>query len=311
MVIGRWQHYSPRILPWRHVRVNRVLALVGFLLASIAVATPGRLCRVTKRSRSKARCNSISRLARTATEGETGVFPAQHRTPVDLMRETLGQGSCEYILDLAGIKPRQAGGDRQTLAYATCGLWSAHISPIVRQMKTKTDGTFEPLDEKTKTHLIQAIEDMWYFVRAIHDRLREYQKWGADADAFCKRESARNPQVQPIADVALTHVGRLNADLNRHKFEGPNSEAYWKDRIPELIRKVTADQYAEVASIGAIRGLGNDQDERVSRCRQYVKAVLQEIAFQDTRNPDVRAFAAELRERCHRMLRNQHPKEGF
>ncbi len=243
--------------------------------------------------------------------GRNAATPLDVFTPVDLMRETLGQGPCEYILDLAGVKPRQAGGDRQTLAYATCGLWSAHIFPIVRQIKTKADGTFEPLDEKTKTHLIQAIEDMWYFVHAIHDRLREYKKWGADADAFCKRESARNLKVKPIADLALTQVGRLNSDLGRHKFEGPNSEAYWKDRIPELIRCVKADQYADVASIGKIRDLGNEQDERVSRCRQYVKAVLQEIVFQDTRDPDVRAFAAELRDRCHHMLRNQHPKEGF
>ncbi len=243
--------------------------------------------------------------------GRNAATPLDVFTPVDLMRETLGQGPCEYILDLAGVKPRQAGGDRQTLAYATCGLWDAHISPIVRQIKRKDDGTFVPFDEKTKTHLIQAIEDMWYFVLAIHDRLREYRKWGTDADAFCKRESAKNRKVKPIADLALAHLGRLNSDLGRHKFEGPNSEAYWKDRIPELIRKVKADQYADVASIGKIRDLGNEQDERVSRCRQYVKAVLQEIVFQDTRDPDVRAFAADLRDRCHRMLRNQHPKEGF
>jgi hypothetical protein len=243
--------------------------------------------------------------------GRNAATPLDLFMPVDLMRETLGQGPCEYVLDLAGVKPRPAGGDRQTLAYATCGLWSAHISPIVGQIKMKADGTFEPLDEKTKIHLIQAIEDMWYFVHAIHDRLREYKKWGADADTFCKRESAKNPKVKPIADLALTQIGRLNSDLGRHKFEGPNSEAYWKDRIPDLIRRVKADQYAEVASIGKIRDLGNDQDERVSRCRQYVKAVLQEIVFQETRDPDVRAFAAALRDRCHRMLRNQHPKEGF
>jgi hypothetical protein len=243
--------------------------------------------------------------------GRAAATPLDIFTPVDLMRQTLGQGPCEYILDLAGVKPRQAGGDRQTLAYATCGLWNAHIFPIVRQIKKRPDGTFEPLDEKTKTHLIQAIEDMWYFVHAIHNRLREYKQWCADGEAFCQRESARHPKVKRIADLALAHLGRLNSDLGRHKLEGPNSEAYWKDRIPELIGMIKMDQYAEVASIGKIRDLGNDQDERVSRCRQYVKAVLQEIVFQDTRDPDVRAFAAELRDRCHRMLRNQHPKEGF
>ena len=243
--------------------------------------------------------------------GRVAATPLNVFTPVDLMRETLGQGPCEYILDLAGIKPRQAGGARQTLAYATCGLWEDHISPIVRQCKKKPDGTFEPLEEKTKAHLIQAMEDMWYFVHAIHDRLREYKKWGADMVAVCQQASAKSPKVKGIAEQALAQLERLNADLGRHKFEGPGSEAYWKDRVPELIRAVKADNYAEAGSIGKIRDLGNEQDERVSRCRQYVKAMLQEIIFQDTSEPEARALAGELRDRCHRMLRNQHPKEGF
>lgn len=243
--------------------------------------------------------------------GRVPATPLTVFTPVDLMREALGQGPCEYILDLAGIKPRQAGGDRQTLAYATCGLWDYHISPILGKLKRKPDGTFEPLDEKTKSHLIQAMEDMWYFVHAIHDRLREYAKWGAEADAFCKRESAKNPKNKPIADQALAQLAGLNSDLGRHKFDGPGSEAYWKERIPELIEMVKVDKYADVAAIGKIRDLGNEQDERVSRCRQYVKAVLQEILFQDTRDPGARAFVADLRNRCHGMLRNQCPKEGF
>ena len=99
-------------------------------------------------------------------------------TPVDLMRETLGTGPCEYVLDLAGVKPQPAGGDRPILSYATCGLWNDHIAPITHRFKKRPDGSFDPLDEKTKTHLIQAIEEMWYFVHAVHDRLREYRTWG-------------------------------------------------------------------------------------------------------------------------------------
>jgi hypothetical protein len=243
--------------------------------------------------------------------GRVPATPLDVYTPVDLMRETLGQGPCEYILDLAGVKPRQAGGDRQILAYATCGLWDDHIKPILGTLKKQPDGTFAPLEEKTKDHLIQALEDMWHFVRAIHDRLREYKKWSADTVAFCAKQSAEDAKVKPVADQALAQLDRLNSDLGRHKFAGPGSEAYWKERIPELIRMVQAGQYAEVGSIGKIRDLGNEQDERVSRCRQYVKAVLQEILFQNTSDPRVHAFVAELRDRCHQMLRNQSPKEGF
>ena len=243
--------------------------------------------------------------------GRVPATPLNVFTPVDLMRETLGQGPCEYILDLAGVKPRPIGGDRPILSHATCGLWNDHIKPIASALKKKPDGNFEPLDEPTKAHLIQALEEMWYFVHAIHDRLREYKQWGADMDAFCKQEAAKNPKVKVIADLTLANLDRLNSDLARHKFEGPGSEAYWKDRVPELIQLVKANQYADLGTISKIRDLGNNQDERVSRCRQHVKAVLQEIVFQDTADPAARAFAAEVRDRCHRMLRNQHPKEGF
>lgn len=243
--------------------------------------------------------------------GRVPATPLNVFTPVDLMRETLGQGPCEYILDMAGVKPRPIGGDRPLLSHATCGLWNDHIKPIVSKLMKKPDGSFEPLDEPTKAHLIQALDEMWYFVHAIHDRLREYKQWGADMDAFCKQEASKGPTIKVIADLTLANLDRLNSDLARHTFEGPGSEAYWKERVPELIQMVKANQYADLDSISKIRDLGNNQDERVSRCRQHVKAVLQEIVFQDTADPAARAFAAELRDRCHRMLRNQHPKEGF
>ncbi len=217
--------------------------------------------------------------------GRVASTPLNVYTPVDLMRETLGQGPCEYILDLAGVQPRPAGGDRPILSYATCGLWNDHIEPILRQLKKKPDGSFQPLDEKTKTHLVQALEDMWYFVHAIHDRLREYKQWGADMEAFCRQEATKGPQIKLIADQARAQLDRLNSDLARHKFEGPGSEAYWKDRVPELIGMVKADNYADLGAIAKIRDLGNQQDERVSRCRQYVKAILQEIVFQDSSDP--------------------------
>ena len=227
------------------------------------------------------------------------------------MRETLGSGPCEYVLDLAGVQPRPAGGDRPILSYATCGLWNDHIFPLIRKLKKKPDGSFEPLEEKDKAHLVQALEDMWYFVRTVHDRLREYKKWGASLATFCEQQAAAKAPVKQVAGKIMVRIARLNSDLSHHRFEGPGSEAYWKDRIPELIKMVKADQYAEVNSIAKIRDLGNDQDERVSRCRQYVKAARQEILLQDTSDPEVRSFAAEVRDRCHAMLRNMHPKEGF
>src|SRR6185295_18860219 len=164
--------------------------------------------------------------------------PVNVMTPVDLMRESLGAGPCEYVLDLAGVKPRPAGGDRPILSYATCGLWNDHISPILGKLKKKPDATYEPLDEKTKAHLVQALDEMWYFVHAVHDRLREYKKWGVETAEFCRQEALKGNGAKPAAEKILAHLDKLNADMGRHKFEGPGSEAYWKERVPELIKQV-------------------------------------------------------------------------
>jgi hypothetical protein len=244
--------------------------------------------------------------------GRVTATPVNVYTPIDLMRETLGQGPCEYVLDLAGIKPRGPGGDRPILAYATCGLWNQHIKPIVtKELKKKPDGSYEPLSPETKARLIQAMEEMWYFVHAVHDRLREYKTWGASLATLCEQEAARSGKVKAVADRIQADVQRLNKDVGAHKFDGPGSEAFWKDRIPVLIAQVKDDNYAEAKTIGDITTLGNNQDERVSRCRQYVKALRQDVLIEDTSDADVRKFVGEVRARCQQMLRNMHPKEGF
>jgi hypothetical protein len=61
--------------------------------------------------------------------------------------------------------------------------------------------------------------------------------------------------------------------------------------------------------VGNIRNLGNQQDEMVSRCRQYVKGIRQDMILQDTADPEVRKFVAAVRERCQQILRNRHDKE--
>ena len=65
------------------------------------------------------------------------------------------------------------------------------------------------------------------------------------------------------------------------------------------------------ASPFSAQGIVSSSIVNSSDREQTAKAVLQEIVFQDTSAPGARAFVAELRERCHRMLRNQCPKEGF
>lgn len=230
-------------------------------------------------------------------------------TPVDLIREVLGQGPCEYVLDVAGVKSRGAGGERKLLADSTCGLWDQVIGPL-SQEKLKGKKAGEGLAEKDKERLITALDDMWFFVHAVHDRIREYKAWGAETEKFISGASA-NPAVKPVATSLLQWVKGLNSDVNGLRFEGPGTEGFWKGRLSEVKENVKNDKYSfgEVESVGQIRNLGNLQDEMVSRCRQYAKCMRQEVSMQDTSDPEVRKFVIEMRERCQKILRNGHPKE--
>ena len=236
--------------------------------------------------------------------------PIDVYTPVDIMRETLGQGPCEYILDLEGIKPRSAGGDRKLLAGATCALWDRHIFPIVSR-KSWTKNPDGKLDEKTRTHLIQALEDMRTFVHAVHDRIREYQSFSGEMLEFCQSESLRAPEVKALAERIALHAQALQEDISRAKYKGPGSEEYWHNRCQELIDQVEQDNYNEVATVGKIRDLGNYQDHMVARCRRYVKGMRQEASLVDVSNSELRAFALKVRAMCQLVLRRKHPKEGL
>lgn len=267
---------------------------------------------------------SVRRAAETAKTPATNVYervivyaldrvkntPMQVFTPVDLMRKTLGQGPCEYVLDVAGIKGRGAGGERALLDESTCGLWDRHIYPITSQkMRGMKPG--DKLDQKDREHLLQALEDMWFFVHAVHDRIREYKAWGLETDAWLKSEGAKSAKVKPMADKVTATIKVLNRDVGSMKFEGPYTEGYWKTRLEELQAMTKNETYTfkDIDSVNGIRGLGNLQDEMVSRCRQYVKGLRHELALADTSDPEVRKFVTEMRDRCQKILRNSHPKE--
>jgi len=236
--------------------------------------------------------------------------PVSVFTPIDIMRNTLGQGPCEYVLDLESVAPRPDGGTRKLLADATCSLWDLHIYPISRKTIKLKAG--EKLATKEHTHLIHAMEDMASFVTAVNDRIREYKKWGRGMTAFCKAKGVSSGKAAPLAADIVARIAVLNRDVDRMRFTGTkNSEGFWLQRIKELINEFNAGNYKNIGQMARIRALGNKQDEMVARCRRYVKGARQTAALADVSDPEVAAFAAAVREKCQMILGNKHPKEGL
>jgi hypothetical protein len=246
--------------------------------------------------------------------------PVSAYTVVDVMRATLGQGPCEYILDLEGVKPRPRGGDRELLEAAICPLYDRRIYPLLRKAGKKE------LTEKDRDLVVQVCEDIQSFVHAVYDRLREYEKFGRELIAFCEKEGAGSEEVKALADRVSALAQGLTKDvgaLDSKKFFriGPQQYtkgmpaviAHWDKLLPDIAKSVKANEY-DVKLLSRIEGskpIGDYQDQMVARSRRRVKAIRQEAALADAGKPEVASFAASVRDMCQKVMRNKHPKEGL
>ncbi len=230
--------------------------------------------------------------------------PLAVHTPADMMLRTLGQGPCEYVLDLEGVRPRTAAGDkeRKLVDNATCTIWRGHIFPIISR-KPKT------LPDEQKEHLVRSVQDLGVFLHAVNARIEEYHQWN---EQFLKRleQAKRNEKTRPVAERLGEIAEGMRNMLKKYNLDGfKKTVEQWDKTIAEVVRDIEAGNYESANKTGGTRVLGQAQDNAVSDCRRYVKAIRQEASFVETDDEEVRSFVADVRNLCQGILRNAHPKE--
>ena len=99
--------------------------------------------------------------------------------------------------------------------------------------------------------------------------------------------------------------------VDRKGKTGKTAEQHWDDQVKLMIEQAKTGRYKLAGTVAKIRGLGNQQDQAVARCRRYVKAMRQEAALADSADPAAAAFALRVRKMCQSILRNKHRKEGW
>jgi hypothetical protein len=243
--------------------------------------------------------------------------PVEWYTPVDIVRNTLGVGPCQYLLDVEGQKQEHVGR-------ATCH---------VRTLLQATYGTGE---QKAKRKEIETyLGDGLDFVTHIRKRVLSYVDFGHELraylvaqrdahpdakeaieslEAIAKEIDARveghmdamrkNPRLAPFAaEVAArneeTTPPALAAALNRQflktllDYEG----ADWKDRLKK--------EYTD-----PLTAIGGAQDEMVGECRWVVKALRQKAGILLATDPKIAPVAVEVRVRTQKILRGGAAYEG-
>jgi hypothetical protein len=222
--------------------------------------------------------------------------PLDAFTVVDVMRNTLGVGPCEHILDLEGQKAECKGR-------ATCGVRDKLTSIYAANQQVKLR------DEVDKT-----LDEGLIFVKHIRGRITRYVEFGQKMRVYLMEQRKLRPELAEfIAEMDKltqqidTRVAARVAKIQTPEHVAKMNEEFRKNVLgyegPDAIERCKAYTQALVV-------IGDNQDELSGECRWVVKTLRQRAGILLATDPRVATVAAEIRTRTQDALRNPADHEG-
>jgi hypothetical protein len=222
--------------------------------------------------------------------------PLDMYTVVDVMRNTLGVGPCQHILDLEGQKSEYKG-------QATCDVRDT-LNPIYARNEQK----------KKRAEIEQTLDNGLTFVKHIRGRITRYIAFGKQMQHYLAEQKSVHPEL-------ARSIGEVD-DLTR---EIDNRVAARADKIktPEYVAQMNQDFRKRVLDYAggdarkrcqeyteALVEIGDNQDELSGECRWVVKALRQRAGILIALDPRMAPIASEIRARTQEALRNPASHEG-
>ncbi len=244
--------------------------------------------------------------------------PVRTYTPVDIVRNTLGVGPCQHLLDVEGQKQEHVGR-------ATC-----HVRSLLNEVYGRGE-------QNAKRKEIESyLGDAHDFVTHIRKRIGAYVEFGKELRQYIASERTKHPElkepldamealareiderVEPRMQAILSHptLKDMAARIAAKK-ETPTPPALAAQLNREFIAKglvgyTGADWQTRIKSeyTDPLTTIGGQQDEMVGECRWVVKALRQKAGILMVTDPALAPIAAEIRARTQRMLRGGAAYEG-
>jgi hypothetical protein len=216
--------------------------------------------------------------------------PLDVYTVVDIMRNTLGVGPCEHILDVEGQKTDHKGRP-------TCGVqWYLEEIYGAKQQKQK------------RAELEKHLNDALAFVTHIRSRIMRYVEFAHRMREYLAAQKKAHPELSKsiaeldgIVEQIDTHVApevakiqkpdfvaELNADFRKNIMDYEGSDAL--DRVKKYCKVLT--------------DIGGNQDELVGESRWVARTLRQRAGIMVALDPRLAPIANEIRARTQEVLRN-------
>ena len=216
--------------------------------------------------------------------------PLDRYTVVDIVRETLGVGPCEYILDVEAQQTSRKGR-------ATCST------------RDKLNAIYKKGTQKQKRAEIEkALTDVLIFVKHIRGRIEDYVAFGHEMLTYLGEQKEARPDLAGY----LTEMEKLTREIDasvarrQEKIKTPAYVAALTDKFRKTLMDYQGrDALTKCKAItSAIVVVGGNQDELVGECRMAVKRLRQRAGLAAATDPKAATVAREIRARTRKMLRN-------
>jgi hypothetical protein len=222
--------------------------------------------------------------------------PLDVYTVVDIMRNTLGVGPCEHILDLEGQKAEYKGR-------ATCSVRDT-LGPIYARNQQK----------QKRAEVEKVLNDGLIFVTHIRSRITRYIDFGHKMRDYLAEQKKLHPELSDFLDEMDRIAREIDERVARRadKIQTPAHVA----KMNEAFRKGVLEDYGPDALAKcrkyteALVVIGDNQDELSGECRWVVKSLRQRAGIRMALDPRVVAIATEIRARTQEALRNPASHEG-
>ncbi len=216
--------------------------------------------------------------------------PLNQFTVLDLVRETLGVGPCEYILDIEGQKSSYKG-------IATCEA-RTKLNEIYSKRTQKQD------KEKINEHL----DDVLAFMKHIRGRIQEYIDFSHDMQDYLKQQKDDHPELSGFLTNIINLIQEIDRSVARRQSK-IHTPAYAEELVntfrKTLIDNTSPDALDQCKKLTAgFVEIGGNQDELVGECRMAVKLLRQRAGIEMAKNPEIASISQEIRERTQAILRN-------
>jgi hypothetical protein len=244
--------------------------------------------------------------------------PVEAYTPVDVVRNTLGVGPCQHLLDVEGQKQEHVGR-------ATC-----HVRTLLNEIY---GGGRQRAERQAIEHYLGDALD---FVTHIRNRVLAYAAFGKELRQYLAEQRAAHPDLREPLDAleALAREidervePRMRAILQYPMLKAIAAKVVARQEEPtppalaaQLNRDFIAQGLLDYAGsdwgnrlkkeyTDPLTTIGGQQDEMVGECRWVVKALRQKAGILLATEPRMAAIAAEIRTRTQKMLRGGAAYEG-